>query len=191
MILFIQNVKTTDKFIEAESGLLISKSWGKMGSDCQWVRSCFLNIYLITYLAALGLSCGTQDIYCSISTLSKSMWNLVPWPAIEPGPSTVKLWRPNPWTARNSPKWARALCIVECPLYHCPHYTLESPGEAISDIWGLSLRLRYCNQPSWKTLAEYVRDILYFREVNSNHSSILSGETPWAEKAGGLQSMGS
>ena len=29
---------------------------------------------------------------------------LVPWPGIEPGPSAVRLWSPNPWTAREFPK---------------------------------------------------------------------------------------
>ena len=33
-------------------------------------------------LAALGLSCSTQNLHCS-------MWNLVPWPEIKPGPPAL------------------------------------------------------------------------------------------------------
>ena len=76
---------------------------GGMGSDCQWVQSCFLNIYLITYLAALGLSYGTQDIYCRIWTLSNSMWDLAPWPAIEPGPLALGAQSLRHWTTREVP----------------------------------------------------------------------------------------
>ena len=37
------------------------------------------NIYLFVYLGALGFSCG--------------MWDLVPWPGIEPGPLALGVWR--------------------------------------------------------------------------------------------------
>ena len=44
------------------------------------------NIYLFVYLDALGLSCG--------------MWDLVPWPGIEPSPAALGAYSLNHWTTR-------------------------------------------------------------------------------------------
>ena len=47
----------------------------------------FLKISI--YLSALGLSCG--------------MWDLVPWPGIEPGPPALGAWSLSLWTTREVP----------------------------------------------------------------------------------------
>ena len=58
-----------------------------------WARMCyqFCILFLLIYLAVLGLSCGKCSLFCScyccgIQTLSFSMQNLVPCPGIEPRP---------------------------------------------------------------------------------------------------------
>ena len=43
----------------------------------------------IIYLAAPGLSCGTGSLI-AISKLLCAMWDLVPWPGIEPGPPALE-----------------------------------------------------------------------------------------------------
>ena len=63
-----------------------------------------LKIFLFVYLAVLGLgcdmqdmlslhagsfSCGTQHFKLQMRTLSRSMWDLVPWPRIEPRPPVL------------------------------------------------------------------------------------------------------
>ena len=52
----------------------------------------FFNL-LVIYLAELGLS-------YSMRTLSWGMWDLVPWPGIEPEPSALGVWSLSHWTAR-------------------------------------------------------------------------------------------
>ena len=49
----------------------------------------FLIYILFIYLAALGLSCG--------------MWDLVPWPGVEPRPPALGVWSLSHWTTRGSP----------------------------------------------------------------------------------------
>ena len=44
-------------------------------------------------LSAPGLNCSTQDLHCSL-------WNLVPWPGIEPGPSALAVRSLSHWTTR-------------------------------------------------------------------------------------------
>ena len=55
--------------------------------------------YLFIYLAALGLSCGMQDLSCG-------MWDLVPRPGIEPGPPALGARSLNHWTTREVPTWS-------------------------------------------------------------------------------------
>ena len=55
------------------------------------------------YLAAPALSCSTGacGIFCSgMLTLSRSVWDLVPWSGIEPGPSALGAWSLSHWPTR-------------------------------------------------------------------------------------------
>ena len=65
------------------------------------VRFMYLFIFLTSLiLAAPALSCSTQDLIIaacgifsySMRTLSCGMWNLVPWPGIEPRPPALGAW---------------------------------------------------------------------------------------------------
>ena len=56
----------------------------------------FFNMFLFINLAVLSLS-------CSIRTLSCSMWDLVPWPGIKPGPPALGAWNHSHWTTREGP----------------------------------------------------------------------------------------
>ena len=58
--------------------------------------------FILFYFLAYCMSCG----------------NLVPQPEIEPGPSAVRVWSPNHWTAREFPRWP---CIC-----HSQHRFLSS-----------------------------------------------------------------
>ena len=51
--------------------------------------------YLSIYLAALGLSCSTCD-HCVV-------WDLVPWPGMEPKPTALGAWSLSHWTTREVP----------------------------------------------------------------------------------------
>ena len=50
------------------------------------MNQCLFNVSLFAYLAVLGLSGG--------------MWDLVPWPGIEPGHPALEAQNFNHWTAR-------------------------------------------------------------------------------------------
>ena len=48
----------------------------------------FLNIYLFVWIHQILVA--TSKIFtCGMQTLSYSMWDLVPWPGIEPGPPAL------------------------------------------------------------------------------------------------------
>ena len=64
----------------------------------------------LVYLAVLGLSCSTQDLWsslwyagcfsCDVWILSCGMWDLVSWPGIVPGPPTMGAQSLSHWTTR-------------------------------------------------------------------------------------------
>ena len=66
--------------------------------------------YFLVYLAVLGLSCSTQDLWsslwyagcfsCDVWILSCGMWDLVSWPGIVPGPPTMGAQSLSHWTTR-------------------------------------------------------------------------------------------
>jgi len=77
-------------------------------------HGCFtLFQHLSIYLATPGISCSTQDLQSSwqrgrslsssMQTLSCSMWNLVPWPEMDPGSPALGAQSLNHWTTRKSP----------------------------------------------------------------------------------------
>ena len=80
-----------------------------------WVYNSYLLIFI--YLAALGLSCGNWDllslsqfggslvvIYEILSCkLSCILWDLVPWPMMEPGPPALRVQSSSHWTTREVP----------------------------------------------------------------------------------------
>ena len=53
----------------------------------KWHLLYFIYLFIIFSLAVPGLSCGKQDRCCHLpGSLVVGMWDLVPWPGIEPGP---------------------------------------------------------------------------------------------------------
>ena len=52
-------------------------------------------LFIFLYFAALGLSCSTGDPHCLV-------WDLVPWPGIEPRPPALGVWSLNHWTTGKS-----------------------------------------------------------------------------------------
>ena len=108
--------------------------------------------YLFTYSAVLSLSCGTWDpppLCGSVQTLS--MWDRVPQPGTEPGPSTPTLTTlgarcPSPWTTRDVSKQVLFLT----PFHSWGNWDSERPSglpKAITAGKRQSLGAE-CNQPS-------------------------------------------
>ena len=56
------------------------------------------------------VACGIFSCYMQI--LSCRMWDLVPWPGIEPKPPALGAWSLSPWTTREVPLWAFLSAIV-------------------------------------------------------------------------------
>ena len=72
-----------------------NREWGREIKGQRTYRLLFFFLSLfkkkhIIYLAALGLSCG--------------MWDLVPWPGIEPGPHALGAQSLTHWTTREVPR---------------------------------------------------------------------------------------
>ena len=84
-------------------------SWGMFQkSPCNIAKD--LKKYIFIYLAVLGLCCGIRALraffvaaYRTGSLFCCSMWVLVLWPAINPGPPTLGAWRLSHWTTREVP----------------------------------------------------------------------------------------
>ena len=70
------------------------------GSCSAWWLHLLLQVLVVfkmfAYLAAPGLSCSMQHLP------SCSMWDLVLWPGIKPGPPALGAWSLSHWTARKS-----------------------------------------------------------------------------------------
>ena len=71
-----------------------------------WIIHCdvFFNIYFYLFIWLCQVLVAAFGIFsCSIQTLSCSMWDLVPWPGIEPGPRALGVWNLSHWTTREVP----------------------------------------------------------------------------------------
>ena len=130
-----------------------------------------------------GLSCGMQA--------------LVPWPGIEPGPSTLGVWSLSPWTTRKSP-WNTcwlALPSASAALFTSPdsmrgamkwNHSCFSPLAPRSPAGCFSQRLPVlpdCNQEKFSKIYAHTRVcvcvcVCVIREVSLNswwgfrHSSV-------------------
>ena len=82
----------------------------------------FIYIHMV-YLAAPGLSC--------------SMWDLVPWPGIEPRPPAWAAWSLNHWTSREVPrpgfKWPSEQTIRTIPDTHGSPSSVQFSWSVMSD----------------------------------------------------------
>ena len=68
------------------------------------------------FVAAYGILVTACGIFsCGMRTLTCSMWDLVPWPGIEPGPSALGAWSLSHWTTREvsvlSFSWEESWCL--------------------------------------------------------------------------------
>ena len=72
------------------NGTLIShkKEWNN--------AALWMDLEIISFLAVLGLSWGSQDLLCG-------MWDLVPWTRIEPGPPALEAQGVSHWATREVP----------------------------------------------------------------------------------------
>ena len=56
---------------------------------------------LVAALGIFNLCCGMQNLFsCGLRTLSYGMWDLVPWPGMEPRSPALGAWSLSHWTAR-------------------------------------------------------------------------------------------
>ena len=61
-------------------------------------------LYLLIWLCwVLVVARGVFSLHCSMQTLSYDMWDLVPWPGIEPRPLVLEVWNLSHWTTREVP----------------------------------------------------------------------------------------
>ena len=92
-------------------------------------------LYLLIYLAALCLSCGTQALCCCIWFLfSCAIWALsyvtqdvVPSPGIKPEPSALEVWSPNRWNTWEVP----LLLLLQSCLTLCDPIDGSPPGSPV------------------------------------------------------------
>ena len=81
----------------------------------QWFNTSFslLSIFVFVIYSSTGSSLWctgflifviTYGIFSwGIWTLSCNLWDLVPWPGMEPGPPALGVWSPSHWTTREVP----------------------------------------------------------------------------------------
>ena len=97
----------------------------KMNTSTRWLVNLFFKIF--TYLAVLGLSCGTWDLW-------SLLWDPVPWPGIKPKPPCTGVWSLSRWTTRKVPGKLR-------PVVYLAPRMLSSP---LGLVWGM--------QDTWQLL---------------------------------------
>ena len=77
-----------------------------------------LNLFLFTYLDVSGLSDSTRDLWSPlrhVGVFNCGMWDLVPWPGMQPGSPALEAWSLSHWTTREVPGSchldAQVLCL--------------------------------------------------------------------------------
>ena len=63
----------------------------------------FVCLFVLFHLAVPGLSCSLGIFRCGMQTLRCSIWDLVPWPGIKPGPPALGVQSLSHWTTREVP----------------------------------------------------------------------------------------
>ena len=139
-----------------------------------------------------------------MQTLSCSMWDLVPWPGIEPGPPALGMWSLNHWitstfpalqslelpastiTWTNSLKWIsihmyKYIWLCACVLYVYIYANSFPGGRVVKNLPTQG------TQETW--VWSLVREVPLEKE-KATHSSILAWKIPWTEEPGSLQPMG-
>ena len=61
---------------------------------------------------------------CCLGTLSCGMWDLVPWPRVDPRPPALGAWSPSHWTTREAP-----------PCFFWAWYKSGSINKGLVDQW--------------------------------------------------------
>ena len=76
--------------------------------------------------------------------LSQSMWDLVPWPGIEPGPPALEAWGLGHWTTREVPqflKFFKNLFLAVIGLHCCTQAFSSAERQGYSSLWCLGFSL--------------------------------------------------
>ena len=84
--------------------------------------------YIYIYISLFWLCWVSVTIHgifsCDMQTLSYGMWDLVPWPRIEPGPPTLGAQSLNHWTTKDVP----SNCLCNQPLLVLAGFISSSIG---------------------------------------------------------------
>ena len=100
ILLVTQWIMSLNKPFWKLSSLLIGLHLTVISSSAWKIVLYFLLASVVfVYLTALDFSCCTWDLWSFIWR----MWDLVPWPRIEPGPPTLGVWSLSHWTTRAFP----------------------------------------------------------------------------------------
>ena len=123
--------------------LLVPSLWWDV---CCLVASQWVFFVVFIYLDVPGLSCSTQDLRSSLQlsgsiwsfsrcmrTLSCGMWDLVPWPGIEPGPPALEVQSLSHWATREVPWWG--IVIID-------HFLIISLDQGNKASWWPDLHFR-------------------------------------------------
>ena len=126
--------------------------------------------------------CQVLVVAHGIFNLCWGIRDLAPQPGVKPRPHALGAWNLSHWTTREV-----TLTFVLCEFFFAYKYVLEQgfPG-------GTSGKKPACQHRTCKGCGfdPWVRKILWRRAWQPT-PVFLPGESPWTEKPGGLQSMGS
>ena len=104
------------------------------------------------------------------------MWDLVPWPGFEPGPSALRVWSLSHWTTREVPRPELLICrqigfSFSCISESAPSFTsYQKPGERGSQPRHLLLPYFLCQ--TW--IHFLLNSDNSLEKGRSTHSSILA-----------------
>ena len=75
-------------------------------------------------------------LVAACKTLGRGVWDLVPWPGIEPGPSALGAWNFNHWTTRDVPLLVFSLLSSSSSSNTvCPQYQADLISLKILYFW--------------------------------------------------------
>ena len=92
------------------------RDWDVSVGPC--IYSFFFYFLIFIYLAASGFNCSMQTVRCS-------MWDLVPWPGIEPRPPALGTWSLSHCTTREVPGPCVYLFLLNCIFPNLCYWDLD------------------------------------------------------------------
>ena len=163
-------VVTWAVIIGEEQEAMLGKQWGWEGPQVTASLLMLSNLDGVFLFACL---------FIWLCLLRHGMWDLVPWPRIEPGPSALEAWSLSHQTSREVPRWGLDEALSAWGTFYSRSFCFDQQRIC---VWSLQLCLTLCDTMDYSLPGSSVHGILQARILEwSAVSSIFptQGSNPY------------